>query len=103
MATRTAVLFLAHKGMKKGAKIGFYLSLFYNFAFPLVWYYTDPSNQNPVPDIKYLVAALIIFPVYGLFVGCLPATILGALTGWLVGMIFALLSHRLTFLRSLLI
>ncbi|MCS6826146.1 MAG: hypothetical protein NZ553_05960 [Caldilinea sp.] len=96
-------LFLAHKGMKKGAKIGFYLSLFYNFLFPLIWYYTDPSNQNPALDINYLITALIIFPVYGLFIGCLPATILGALTGCLVGMTFALLSRKLTPLLSSLV
>ena len=91
---------VAREGMRKGGKAGFYLSLTYNLAFPFIWYYTDPSRSIAEPDTGILLTAAVTMPFYGLVIGCLPATILGGITGWLVGKAFSLMFHRLTPLWS---
>lgn len=103
MSNKTLVQSLAYAGMKKGGKAGFYLSLIYDLAFPFIWFYTDPSRTIAEPGLDPLFTSMIVMPFYGLVIGCIPATILGGATGWLVGKAFSLLANRLTLFRGILI
>ncbi len=94
---------LALTGMKKGGRVGFYLALIYNLLFPVIWFYTDPSRSIAEPGLASLFTSMIVMPFYGLFIGCLPATILGGITGWLVGKVFDLLGKQLKLFRGLVI
>jgi hypothetical protein len=93
----------AREGMKKGIKIGFYVSLVYNLASPFIYFFTDPSVHKAGTPIGGVISFMMVLPLCGLLVGCVPATIVGGLTGWVVGKVFALLQSRLTPARALLI
>ncbi|MGB0383568.1 MAG: hypothetical protein ACPGWR_01980 [Ardenticatenaceae bacterium] len=63
-------------GLIKGAKTGFLLSLCYDFILSLIFVITDPH--------------IVLFFLYffnGVLIGGIPATLIGALTGTMVGTI----------------
>lgn len=102
MSNRNQRSVIANARIKKGAKVGFYLSLIYNLIFPVIWLYTDTTRQIVVePDYRNLITTMIVMPFYGLLVGCIPATILGAITGWLIERIFSLVQSHLASLMSI--